>query len=100
MFELRCDLLKQLEPFSRQSIVQLNKTCSVTPWPVQTIDVSGTDRIYALSEYNGKDTGRLLQGGRSGAKTGQNDLGIEGDQFSRIPEQTCTVTHAPVIFDT
>src|SRR5262249_31891910 len=99
MLDLRCDLLEQFEPFSRQSIVQLDETGSVTSRPTQTIDVCRTDRIYALSEYNGNNMGCLLQSRRRRANTGQNDLGILGDQLLRIPEQTCLVAYAPAIFD-
>src|SRR5262245_29640859 len=61
MFDLRCDLSQQLKPFSRQSIVQLDKPGNVAPWPTQTADVSVTDRIDGLGEYNRNDMGCLME---------------------------------------
>src|SRR5262245_43445793 len=97
MRDLWCSLLKQFKPLSRQSEVKLDKASDVAPLPFQAIDISRADRINALSEYNRNSMSRLLQGRTGRTNTGQNGVGIEGDQFFCIPGQTRHVAYAPTI---
>ena len=47
-----CDLFQQFQPFSTQIIFELHEACNIAAGLRQTIDKSGTHRIWRYREYD------------------------------------------------
>jgi hypothetical protein len=58
-FELRCDLMEYLQPFTADGVLVIGETCGVTAWPFNAGGEATPDRVADKHEYDGYAGGFL-----------------------------------------
>ena len=92
---IRRYLLEKLQPFSAQSVLELDKASRVATWSRQSVDKSGTNRIGNIVEHN-RHGARCLQQWPHGCGAGcENYVRRKRGQLSRMPANLGGSTSGP-----
>ena len=77
-------LLKQLYPFSAQTVFKQHKTGRAAAWVSQIGDNAGADWIGDFHEHNRQRTAGTLQRRHAECASGEDDIRREGDKFGCV----------------